>query len=177
MQTCAKAKTQSINPTPEIMTELDPQVVVEEDKSASDEDKSSTSPLTELASLLKSMKLRSNAGKFKEPELFTGWDPRKLKTFIFQCQLYFWSSSNFNNGTQQVNFALSYLKDVAQEWFEPGVSGLLPKPPFWLKNWESFIQELQHHFGPFNKIGDAETELMNLHMKIISGFPTILSDS
>ena len=30
------------------MTELDPQIVVEEDNPASDEDKSSTSPLTEL---------------------------------------------------------------------------------------------------------------------------------
>ena len=54
---------------------------------------------------------------------------------------------------------------MAQEWFEPGVSGLLPEPPLWLDNWEAFIQELQHNFGPFNEIGDAENELMNLHMK------------
>ena len=60
---------------------------------------------------------------------------------------------------------MSYLKDVAQEWFEPGVSGLLPEPPLWLDNWEAFIQELQCHFGPFNKIGDSENELMNLHIK------------
>ena len=83
MQTHAKAKTQSTNPTPEIMTELDPQVLVEEDNLPSDEDKSSTSPLTELASLLKSMKPKSDAGKFKELKPFTGWDPKKLKTFIF----------------------------------------------------------------------------------------------
>ena len=83
MQTCAKAKTQSTNPTPEIMTELNPQVVVEEDNPASDEDKSSISPLTELVSLLKSMKPKSDTGKFKEPEPFTGQDPKKLKTFIF----------------------------------------------------------------------------------------------
>ena len=114
MQTRAKAKTQSTNPTPEIMTELNPQVIVEEDNPPSDKDTSSTSPLTELASLLKSMKPKSDAGKFKEPELFTSQDPKKLKTFIFQCQLYFWSSSDFIDGTQQVNFALSYLKDVAQ---------------------------------------------------------------
>ena len=31
MQTRAKTKSQSINPTPELMTELSPQVVVEED--------------------------------------------------------------------------------------------------------------------------------------------------
>ena len=71
------------------MTELDPQIVVEEDIPASDEDKSTLSPLTELASLLKSMKPKSDAGKFKEPELFMGWDSKKLKTFIVQCQIYF----------------------------------------------------------------------------------------
>ena len=54
---------------------------------------------------------------------------------------------------------------MAQEWFEPGVSGLLPEPPLWLDSWEGFVQELQHHFGPFEKIGDAENELMDLCMK------------
>ena len=96
-----KTKTQSTNPTPEIMTELDPQVIVEEDNLPSDEDKSSTSPLIELASLLRSMKLKSDAGKFKEPELFTGQDPKKLKTYIFQCQQYFQSLSDFIDGTDK----------------------------------------------------------------------------
>ena len=103
MQTHAKAKSQSTNPTnptPELMTELDSQVVVEEDNPASDKDKSTLSPLMELTSLLKSMKPKSNAGKFKEPEPFMSWDPKKLKTFIFQCQLYFQSSSDFDDGTQ-----------------------------------------------------------------------------
>ena len=48
MQTCTKTKSKNTNHTPEIMTELNPQVVVEEDNPASDENKSSTSPLTEL---------------------------------------------------------------------------------------------------------------------------------
>ena len=111
------------------------------------------------------MKPKSDAGKFKEPKPFTGWDPKKLKAFIFQCQLYFRSSSDFNDGTQRVNFALSYLKDVAQEWFEPGISGLTSEPPVWLSNWDAFVEELRHNFGPFDKQGDAETELMNLYMK------------
>ena len=92
------------------MTELNPQVIVEEDNLPSDKDKSSTSPLTELVSLLKSMKPKSDAGKFKEPELFTGWDPKKLKTFIFQCQLYFQSSHDFIDSTQQVNFPCPILR-------------------------------------------------------------------
>ena len=165
MQTHAKTKSQSINLTPELMSELSPQVVVEEDIPVSDKDKSTLSPLAELATLIKSMKPKSDAGKFKEPEPFTGQDPKKLKAFIFQCQLYFWSSSDFNDSTRQVNFALSYLKDVAQEWFEPGISGLTSEPPVWLSNWDAFVEELCHNFGPFDEQGDAETELMNLHMR------------
>ena len=165
MQTRAKTKSQSINLTPELMSELSPQVVVEEDIPASDEDKSTLSPLAELATLIKSMKPKSDAGKFKEPEPFTGQDPKKLKAFIFQCQLYFRSLSDFNNSTRWVNFALSYLKDVAQEWFKLGISGLTSEPPVWLSNWDAFVEELCHNFGPFDEQGDAETELMNLYMK------------
>ena len=165
MQTRTKTKSQSINLTPELMSELSPQVVVEEDIPVSDEDKSTLSPLTELATLIKSLKPKSDAGKFKEPEPFTGRDPKKLKAFIFQCQLYFRSLSDFNDGTRRVNFALSYLKDVAQEWFEPGISSLASKLPVWLSNWDAFVEELRHNFGPFDEQGDAETELMNLYMK------------
>jgi hypothetical protein len=32
-------------------------------------------------------KMKSDTGKFCEPELFTGKDLKKLKVFIFQCQL------------------------------------------------------------------------------------------
>ena len=73
--------------------------------------------------------------------------------------------SDFNDSTRRVNFALSYLKDVAQEWFEPGIYSLASEPPVWLSNWDAFVEELRHNFGPFDKQGDAETELMNLYMK------------
>jgi hypothetical protein len=29
--------------------------------------------------------MKSDAGKLREPEPFTGKDPKKLKAFIFQC--------------------------------------------------------------------------------------------
>ena len=60
---------------------------------------------------------------------------------------------------------MSYLKDVAQEWFKPGISGLTSEPPVWLSNWDAFVEELRHNFSPFDEQGDAETELMNLYMK------------
>jgi Retrotransposon gag protein len=109
-------------------------------------------------------KMKSDAGKLHEPEPFTRKDSKKLKAFIFQCQLYF-CNSDFNSNSKKVTFALSYLQDVAQEWFEPGISGLTDEPPEWFNNWEAFLDELRTNFGPYNETGDAEHELTNLCMR------------
>jgi hypothetical protein len=74
--------------------------------------------------------MKSDTGKLREPKLFTRKDPKKLKAFIFQCQLYFWSS-NFDSDSRKVTFALSYFRDVAQEWFEPSISGLVRATARW----------------------------------------------
>jgi Retrotransposon gag protein len=109
-------------------------------------------------------KMKSDAGKLREPESFTRKDPKKLKAFIFQCQLYF-CNSDFDSDSEKVTFVLSYLWDVAQEWFEPGISGLINKPLEWFDNWEAFLDELHTNFGPYNETGDAEHELTNLCMR------------
>jgi len=78
-----------------------------------------------------------------EPELFNGWDLKKLKTFILQCCLYFQGSSNsFQDKARCITFAISYLWDVALEWFKPGLSGLTKEPPTWLEDWDAFVEEL-----------------------------------
>jgi Retrotransposon gag protein len=94
---------------------------------------------------------------------FTRKDPKKLKAFIFQCQLYF-HNLDFDSDSK-VTFALSYLRDVAQEWFEPGISRLTNEPPEWFDNWEAFLDELRTNFGPYNKTGDAEHKLTSLCMR------------
>ena len=112
----------------------------------------------ELVSAIKKLgKIKADGGKLCEPELFSGKDLRKLKAFIFQCQLCFQSSSDFDD-FKKVTFALSYLRDVAQEWFEPGISRLTNEPPVWL-------DELRSNFGPFDKTGNAKHELTNLCIK------------
>jgi Retrotransposon gag protein len=108
--------------------------------------------------------MKSDAGKLREPEPFTGKDPKKLKAFIFQCQLYF-RNSDFNSDSKKVTFALSYLRDVAQEWFEPGISGLTDEPPEWSDNWEAFLDELCTNFRPYDETGDAEHELTSLRIR------------
>jgi hypothetical protein len=42
--------------------------------------------------------------------------------------------SDFDSDFRKVIFALSYLRDIAQEWFEPGISGLTNEPPEWFDN-------------------------------------------
>ena len=102
--------------TPEVEEEIKPMV----------QDKSPVVPIDDLISTLRtfgnpSSKSR-NVGRIKEPEIFTGRDSKKLKAFIFQCCLYFWGSSKFD-------FALSYLWDIAQEWFKPGISSITDDYP------------------------------------------------
>jgi hypothetical protein len=66
-----------------------------------------------------------------------------------------------------VNFVISYLQNLALQWFEPRLSGELDEDPAWLEDWDLFIEELQMNFGPYDQTGDAESELVSL--KMISG--------
>jgi hypothetical protein len=85
-------------------------------KSSKPEPSASTQADDLVRAIKKLRKMKSDAGKLREPELFTGKDPKKLKAFIFQCQLYF-RNSDFDSDSKKATFALSYLRDVAQEWF------------------------------------------------------------
>jgi Retrotransposon gag protein len=133
-------------------------------KSPKPESSASTQADDLVQAIKKLGKMKSDAGKLCEPEPFTRKDPKKLKAFIFQCQLYF-RNLDFNSDSKKITFALSYLWDVAQEWFEPGISRLTNEPPEWSNNWKTFLDELCTNFGPYNKTGDAEHKLTNLRMR------------
>ena len=145
--------------TPEVEEEIKPKVQA----------KSSIVPVDDLVSTLKSFGGSSlkagNIGRIREPEPFLGKDPTKLKAFLFQCHLYFQGLSNFEDRSRWVTFALSYLWDVAQEWFEPRISSLTDNYPEWLDDWNLFVDELQNNFGPFNESTNIEHKLTNLWMK------------
>ena len=145
--------------TPKVEEEIKPMV----------QDKSPLVPVDDLVSTLRTFRNPSsksgNIGRTKEPETFMGRDPKKLKAFIFQCCLYFWGLSEFEDDSKRVTFALSYLQDIAQEWFEPGISGITDNYPKWLDSWDLFVEELQNNFGPFDKSADIEHKLTNLQMK------------
>jgi len=53
------------------------------------------------------------------PDIFDGSDPHKLNYFLFQCRLFFCANPlQFSTNEEKINFALTYLSSVAQDWFE-----------------------------------------------------------
>jgi hypothetical protein len=87
--------------------------------------------------------------------------------FFVQCELNFQSKpKTFHSDWAKVNFAQSYLKGMALEWFEPdllpdGLSSHLD----WMDDYSEFMLELQTNFGPHDPSGDAEMQLEQLNMR------------
>jgi len=62
----------------------------------------------------------SSHAKVWEPDTFDGTDPKKLRTFLVQCELCFQDRAKvFCLDRAKVTFAQSYLKGMTLEWFEP----------------------------------------------------------
>jgi hypothetical protein len=89
-----------------------------------------------------------------------------LRAFFVQCELNFQSKpKTFHLDRAKVNFAQSYLKGMALEWFEPNLllDGLSSHPD-WMDDYSEFMLELQTNFGPHDPSGDAEMQLEQLNM-------------
>jgi len=101
------------------------------------------------------------------PDTFSSTKPDKLNNFLFQCQLYFHTNpAQFNMDIAKINFAMTYLTGVAQNWFEVGLNqedqGILQD---WLSDWNLFVDELCRHFGLLDPVSEAANMLDNLRMK------------
>jgi len=101
------------------------------------------------------------------PNTFSGTEPDKLNNFLFQCRLYFRANpAHFNMDIAKINFAMTYLTGVAQDWFEMSLNqedqGILQD---WLSDWNLFVDELHRHFGLSDPVGEAANMLNNLCMK------------
>ena len=54
---------------------------------------------------------------------FSGTEPDKLNNSLFQCCLYFYANLvQFNMDIVKINFTMTYLTRVAQDWFEVGLN-------------------------------------------------------
>jgi hypothetical protein len=110
----------------------------------------------------------SQRTKVREPDTFDGMEPRKLRTFLVQCELNFQDHPRaFRADRAEVTFAQSYLKGMALEWFEPDLLNLDDPEdhPLWMEDYREFVLELQINFGPHDPVGDAEHQLDHLSMK------------
>ena len=101
------------------------------------------------------------------PNTFSGTEPDKLNNFLFQCHLYFCANlAQFDMDIAKINFVMTYLTGVAQNWFEVGLNqkdqGIFQD---WLSNWNLFVNKLHQHFGLLDPIGEAANMLDNLCMK------------
>ena len=57
------------------------------------------------------------------PDTFSSTKPDKLNNFLFQCRLYFHANpAQFDMDIAKINFAMTYLTGVAQDWFEVGLN-------------------------------------------------------
>ena len=101
------------------------------------------------------------------PNTFSGTELDKLNNFLFQYRLYFHANlAQFDMDIVKINFTMTYLTGVAQDWFEVGLNqedqGILQD---WLSNWNLFVDELCWHFGLSDPIGEVANMLDNLYMK------------
>lgn len=101
--------------------------------------------------------------KIKEPDTYDGSDPRKLNNFILQCNLFFRSSSVYDDDAARVSFALSYLRGMALDYFEPSIIDS-DDVPTWMDNWSAFVRTLRIQFGPIDPTAEAEESIDNLKM-------------
>src|SRR5215472_9262139 len=107
--------------------------------------------------------------KVQAPDPFNSTEPKKLHAFLVQCQINFADHPTaFAMDQAKVNFAMSHLKGITLDWFEPyylKAPNLNIPPLVFLTDYNAFTHELQSNFGPTDPIGTAESKLEALVMK------------
>ena len=130
-----------------------------------------SSDVLELAEAIMSLSRKgksstSTSTKIRKPDPFDGSDPEKLRTFLVQLNLVFRAEpDSFKYDRDKVNYAVSYLKGTALEWFEPDLLKEGLHEPAWCSDWDEFKQILEDNFGVYDPIGDAEMKLSVLRMQ------------
>jgi hypothetical protein len=109
---------------------------------------------------------QGSRAKLREADPFDGKDPKKLRGFLLQCTLNFHARpQDFRHDSMKVNYALSFLKELALDYFEPYLVDDVADEPLWVSDYMAFTEELYKFFGPYDQVADAEVELENLVMK------------
>jgi len=98
----------------------------------------------------------------KESDPFSSRSPDKLHTFIFQYQIYFQAcKGEFNEDTEKIFFAISYLRGVALDYFELFINEPDPYQNLdFLENWTTFVQKLSNIFGLYSPKDDNKDAIV-----------------
>ena len=106
--------------------------------------------------------LKKRHHNVKEPDPFSGGSPDELCVFIFQYQIYFWAcEGEFAIDTGKIFFAISYLRGVALDYFEPFINKLDPHQSLdFLEDWSVFVQKLYNIFGSYSPEDDDENAIV-----------------
>jgi len=110
---------------------------------------------------------RSSRSNLRNPDLYDGSDPMKLRPFLAQCYLHFAEREHdFVTDDDKIIYMMSFFRGTALDWFEPQMFDPDPDTvPAWDNNFPVFLQELQDTFGPDDPVGEAEDQLRNLRMQ------------
>ena len=99
-------------------------------------------------------------------KVYDGSNQAKLCTFFLQCMLNFQDCPKaFATGAAKIQYAISYLSGPTLQYFKPVILGEVTPEPVWLTDWDSFHNELETNFGPFDNAAQAEIELEKIVMK------------
>src|SRR3979490_1024771 len=121
--------------------------------------------IIELGRTARQHRQDGQAARIREPNMFDGTNPKKLKGFVFLCNMDFRTRPNaFMNDHQKINYMISFLKGSALDCFEPSLIGDSQTEPGWTANLDAFIDELQINFGSWDKKAEAELALEKLTM-------------
>jgi len=72
----------------------------------------------------------------------------------------------FSTDKEKINFAMTYLSGVAQDWFKVTLQQKdLGYAQPWLFTWHLFVEELRVHFGLLDPEGDVANLIDNFCMK------------
>jgi len=103
--------------------------------------------------------------KPREPDTFDGTSPQALRTFIFQCQVYFNArKDDFSEDSYRVYFAISFLRGAALDYFEPFINEPDPEADDYdfLDDWNAFVQKLTNLFGSYSPEDDDEDAIASI---------------
>ena len=149
----------------------DPDPDSDPDPSTPDVDRNATDflrvlgKLTDAITRMGRVQPREEKIKVHEPDVFDGTAPKKLRGFLTACNLHFRNRpATFASDEKKILFILSYLKGVAQKWFEPGLNDQSGSA-HWMWDYPAFIHKLETNFGPHDPTGDAEKALFRISMK------------